>query len=142
MARYLNRRIGVRVPQSLHDQLTKGAAAEGVDLSIFVRDLLSMAIRRKMGAHVTDPLIEALHTVLPRYMQPLHDFVAATRFDAVVAREMAAAAALAAMLATGRSQNEARELVHTTMSRAVKVAGRRVRERPELNGDESAAGGS
>lgn len=148
VARYQKDQLVVRMPAVLREKVRKMAAAEGVYESEWVREALENAVRKKTGGHAADPLTQTLHAVLPRYFQRLHDLVASARYDAIVAREMAQAAALAALLATGRDPEEARRLVQNTLGRATKTASRRMRERltdltqeaSEGNADESATG--
>lgn len=131
MGRYQRELLTVRVPPGLRQAIRDLAGREGLAESVVVRDLLSAAVRKRIGAHAADPLQEALHAVLPKYFKSLHDLVAAARYDAVMARELATSAAFAALLATGRSESQAREILNNTVGRATKVAARRMHQFPE-----------
>lgn len=127
-------RITVRFPRSLADQIRREAARQRVDVSVLIRDLVRQGIQGSAASGVQAPLIEALHSVLPAYVGPLAEAVVAARFDAVLARELAQAAAYAALLAQpAMTQERAREIVTNTLGQAIKVAKRRVREQPDLS---------
>lgn len=152
MPSYQGEQVIARVPKALKNALKEAAAAQGITESELIRELLQRGLRKKHSAHAVDPLTEALHVVLPRYLRPLHDLVASARYDAIVAREMAQAAALAALMGTGRTADEARIIVQNTMGKAVKTAARRMREHPdwareaaattEQEGNDNAAAGT
>ena len=131
MARYQATYAISRISPSLKSKLATAAAAQGMSESEFLRDLLEKGLRKKSAAHAADPLVEALHAVLPRYLRLLHDLVASARYDTVIAREMAQAAAFAAVLATDRTPDEARAIVQTTLGKAAKTAARRMHEHPD-----------
>lgn len=123
--------MSVRVPPAMRQSIQDLAAAEGISESEMIRVLLQRALRRRAAAHASDPLVEVLHAVLPKYFRNLHNLVAAARYDAVIAREMATGAALAALLATGRTEDQARQIVQATLGRAIKTAAKRMQEMPE-----------
>jgi len=136
MPRDGDKRITVRFPRSLADQLRREAERQGLDVSSLIRDLVRQSLQDRAAAGAQAPLVAALHAVLPSYFGPLVDAVVAARFDAVVAREMAQAATMAALLSQdGMTPDRARELVTNTLGQAVKVAKRRVREQPDLTLD-------
>lgn len=126
-------RITVRFPEPLAQQLRREAERQRLDVSALIRDYVARGLRERTEQAAYAPLVEALHLVLPAYLDPLVSAVVATRFDAIVARELAQGAALASLLAQpAMTPERARELVTNTLGQAIKVAKKRVREIPEL----------
>lgn len=129
-------RITVRFPSDTVKKLQKMAATQNTDVSVLVRDFVNQGLERKASAAAQAPLIQALHDVLPGYFEPLAEAVVATRFDTVMAREMATASVNAVLMYEGElTPEQARELLLNTKGQAVKTAQRRVRELPKLVGE-------
>jgi hypothetical protein len=126
-------RLTLRIPVVLLNGIEQMAARANVPVAVIARDLLQKGVTDKASAAAQAPLIEALHAVLPSYFGPLAEAVVAARFDAVMAGEMAQAAAMSSLLnQDGMTVDRAREVLTNTKGQAAKVAKRRVREKPEL----------
>lgn len=119
----------IMFPERQLEELELLAARRRITFSDLVRELVTQQLDHAVASHSLNPMIDALHAVLPSYIRPLHDFVASTRYDSIVARELASAAALAALLATGRPQKEAYDILRATQSKAAKTASRRMRDK-------------
>lgn len=122
--------LSVWLPSKLMHQLRSLAAAQGDPVAAVVRDLLARSLRRKAAEGAADPLTDTLHTVLPAHLGPIAEMVAAARFDAIMARELARETLIGALRLGGVTMDRAVEGANAAVGRAAKVAARRLRDEP------------
>lgn len=100
------------------------AAGKRTTLAALVRQLVREGPERSAANLAASQVAD----VVERRLEPVMDLLAATRFDAVVARELAAAAARAALIASGYTPDEARKQIDAVLARSAKIAGQRVQQ--------------